>query len=322
MSEWIGAGKTPEDAFAQALKKSGLSPDQVEMKVLSDRTSGLLSMFGFRWVKVRIVEKARRFDRRDRGDRPDEFDRTSHSLEYRRGGAKDRRADRAKEETPARTHEKDRKGKLPAGRPNHPPEERRRDSKEPRRPLPQENKPGKSRPPKPPRPPAGGSRPEIKPNDQRHTPLSSVPPELLLPQWKTLLGWDDLAWDMKPVENHRLTVTLKTSHGEKLAGQGGRALEAFEYLFNMVSSGGDREKPWVSFRIAGFPSAEESRVVDKAIFAAFQVRRTAKPFHLDPMSPSQRRAVHQTLVNHPDVETTSEGEGASRHVVVRPKGPK
>lgn len=322
MSEWIGSGKTPEDAFAQALKKSGLSPDQVEMKVLSDRTSRLLSMFGFRWAKVRIVEKARRFDRRDRGDRPDEFDRTSHSLEYRRGGAKDRRADRVKEETPARTNERDRKGKPFTGRPNHPPEERRRDSKEAKRPLPQENKPGKNRPPKPPRPPAGGSRPEIKPNDQRHTPLSSVPPELLLPQWKTLLGWDDLAWDMKPVENHRLTVTLKTSHGEKLAGQGGRALEAFEYLFNMVSSGGDREKPWVSFRVAGFPSAEESRVVDKAVFAAFQVRRTAKPFHLDPMSPSQRRAVHQTLVNHPDVETTSEGEGASRHVVVRPKGPK
>ena len=81
MSEWIGAGKTPEDALAQALKKSGLSQDRVDMKVLSDRTSGLLSMFGFRWVKVRIVEKARRFERRERGDQPDEFDRSSHSLE-------------------------------------------------------------------------------------------------------------------------------------------------------------------------------------------------------------------------------------------------
>lgn len=322
MSEWIGAGKTPEDAFAQALKKSGLSPDQVEMKVLSDRTSGLLSMFGFRSVKVRIVEKARRFERRERGDRTDEFDRTSHSLEYRRSGAKDRRSNRGNEETSTRTNARDRHGRPSTERPTPPLEEKRRDSKETKRPLPRENKPGKNRPPKPPRPPAGTARPEIKPNDQRHGPLSSVPPENLLPQWKSLLGWDDLAWDMKPVENHRLTVTLKTSHGEKLAGQGGRALEAFEYLFNMVSSGGDREKPWVSFRVAGFPSAEESRVVDKAVFAAFQVRRTAKPFHLDPMSPSQRRAVHQTLVNHPDVETTSEGEGASRHVVVRPKGPK
>jgi hypothetical protein len=39
------------------------------MKVLSERTSGLLSLFGFRQVKVRIVEKARRLERRERTDR-------------------------------------------------------------------------------------------------------------------------------------------------------------------------------------------------------------------------------------------------------------
>jgi predicted RNA-binding protein Jag len=158
--------------------------------------------------------------------------------------------------------------------------------------------------------------PASSPRGSFHPP---IPPESLLAQWRELLGWDDLAWEFHPVENKRLPVDLKTSRGETLAGSGGKVLEAFEYLFNLVSSGGDREKPWVSFRVAGFPSADESRLVDQALFAAFQVRRTGKIFRMDPMPPAHRRAVHQTLAHHPDVETFSEGEGPLRLVVVKPK---
>lgn len=340
MKEWVGTAKTEEEAISLGLKKLGLSPDQVDTKVLSERTSGLLSLFGFRQVKVRIVEKARRLERRERTENGEEYDRSSHSLEYRRSGPKGRRDDRRKDEKPAPPNERERKGRPSEGRSADRPDERRRGPKESGRVLPVENKSDKNRDRKSQRPPFGGHRSGPKPPAQENPPSSvkersgepkrpafgpvgsfhpPVLPETLLAQWKSLLGWDDLAWEMKPVENHRLPVALKTSHGERLAGNGGRALEAFEYLFNLVSSGGDREKPWVSFRVAGFPSAEESRVVDKALFAAFQVRRTAKVFHLDPMSAGQRRAVHQTLIHHPDVETASEGEGSARHVVVKPK---
>jgi spoIIIJ-associated protein len=340
MKEWVGTAKTAEEAFARGLKKLGLSSTQVDMKVLSERTSGLLSLFGYRQAKVRIVEKARRLDRGERTENADEYDRSSHSLEYRRSGPKGRRDDRSKDEKPARPNERERKGRPSDGRSSDRPDDRRRGPKDAERVLPREIKADKNRPQKSQRPPPSGKRtgPKPPPPENRTSPLKEgskeqkrpssgsagsfhppVPPETLLAQWRTLLGWDDLTWDMKPVENHRLSVALKTSHGERLAGSGGRALEAFEYLFNLVSSGGDREKPWVSFRVAGFPSAEESRVVDKALFAAFQVRRTAKVFHLDPMSAGQRRAVHQTLIHHPDVETASEGEGAARHVVVKPK---
>lgn len=333
MKEWTGEAKTADAALALGLKKLGLTEDQVDLKVLAEHASGLLSMFGFRRVKVRVVEKARRFDRREREDRGEEFDRSSHSLEYRRGGPKGQREDRNKDEKHSRpSSERDRKGRpfplapedrhrMLKGTGTPPRLDKSHDRKERRPPL------GENRPrPKPSRSEKGPLISSEKNSSPKRAPLGSagtfhptVPPETLLAQWQSLLGWDDLAWNLKPVENHRLAVTIKTSHGERLAGQGGRVLEAFEYLFNLVSSGGDREKPWVSFRVAGFPSVEESRVVDKALFAAFQVRRTAKVFHLDPMTPGQRRAVHQTLVNHPDVETASEGEGSFRHVVVKPK---
>jgi predicted RNA-binding protein Jag len=338
MKEWTGEAKTEEAALALGLKKLGLSRDQVDMKVLDDRTSGLMSMFGFRRVKVRLVEKVRRFEIAERSDRGEEYDRSSHSLEYRRGGPKGRREDRKSEERTVRSSERDRKPRNVEGRAASRVDERRRPTKEPVRPPAPENKSQKRRDRKAQRPETNGRRSGQNPTpaapvqlslpeggrDPKRSPASGVfhppvLPETLLSQWKDLLGWQDMTWDIKPVDNHRLPVTLTTTQGERLAGNGGRALEAFEYLFNLVSSGGDREKPWVSFRVAGFPSAEESRVVDKALFAAFQVRRTAKVFHLDPMSPGQRRAVHHTLAKHPDVETFSEGEGPTRHVVVKLK---
>ena len=183
---------------------------------------------------------------------------------------------------------------------------------------------GNARAPKADRtPPLGLLKGFLNPRRKRtatdRRPLRRLRPGDRLAQWRDLLGWEDLAWEFHPAENRRLPVDLKTSRGQTLAGSGGKVLEAFEYLFNLVSSGGDREKPWVSFRVAGFPSADESRLVDQALFAAFQVRRTGKMFRMDPMPPAHRRAVHQTLANHPDVETFSEGEGPLRLVVVKPK---
>ncbi|MBL8023150.1 MAG: Jag N-terminal domain-containing protein [Elusimicrobia bacterium] len=330
MKEWVGEAKTADAALALGLKKLGLSESQVDMKVLGDRTSGLLSMFGYRRVKIRLLEKVRRFDREDRSESRNEFDRSGRGgdRDFRRNGPKGRREDRELEGKVDRSKEKDRRHETKESARLTRQDDRKDDRPENNR----NRRPQKLKstlpPPPPPVPkksarreslPSKGGKPATAPSGGNGPFRPAIPPESLLAQWKDLLGWEDLTWNFKPVENHRLVVNVKTAQGERLAGNGGRSLEAFEYLFNMVSSGGDREKPWVAFRVAGYPSAEESRVVDKALFAAFQVRRTAKVFHLDPMSPAQRRAVHQTLVNHPDVTTSSEGEGPTRHVVVKPK---
>ncbi|MBL0058810.1 MAG: Jag N-terminal domain-containing protein [Elusimicrobia bacterium] len=337
MKDWTGEGKTAEAAVARGLKKLGLTAEQVDVKVLGERASGLLSLFGFKRVKVRLVEKVRRSDRADRAEIPER--------EFRRTGPRGRRDERTREDKPPRSDENGRRGRSPEPRPEkrapQRPEGRRHEPRPPvreerpergrnpsrdrrgERPGPQSGPNPASRPPERiPEPPTEKNRDRSAPPPEASTRGSfhpSIPPESLLAQWRDLLGWEDLAWEFHPAENRRLPVDLKTSRGQTLAGSGGKVLEAFEYLFNLVSSGGDREKPWVSFRVAGFPSADESRLVDQALFAAFQVRRTGKMFRMDPMPPAHRRAVHQTLANHPDVETFSEGEGPLRLVVVKPK---
>ncbi len=61
---------------------------------------------------------------------------------------------------------------------------------------------------------------------------------------------------------------------------------------------------------------EELRL--SAIAAAERVRRTHSPFHFNPMSSRERRIIHLSLRDEPDVHSESTGTGPIRQVVVMP----
>ena len=52
---------------------------------------------------------------------------------------------------------------------------------------------------------------------------------------------------------------------------------------------------------------------------AEQVKVKKVPFTLKPMPAYERRIIHLTLADHPDVVTQSVGEGEARKVVILPK---
>jgi len=56
-----------------------------------------------------------------------------------------------------------------------------------------------------------------------------------------------------------------------------------------------------------------------AMNVASQVKTRKTSFRLEPMSAFERRIIHLTLANDPDVITESTGEGETRKVVVLPK---
>jgi len=56
-----------------------------------------------------------------------------------------------------------------------------------------------------------------------------------------------------------------------------------------------------------------------ALNVASQVKANKSSFRLEPMPAFERRIVHLTLADDPDVVTESIGEGESRKVVVSPK---
>lgn len=80
LKDWTGYAESVEEALKRGLKKLGLTRDDVQMDILSERTSSLFSMMDYRRVKVKLTPKpgvqpatakGPRFeDRRSRDERP------------------------------------------------------------------------------------------------------------------------------------------------------------------------------------------------------------------------------------------------------------
>jgi spoIIIJ-associated protein len=103
-----------------------------------------------------------------------------------------------------------------------------------------------------------------------------------------------------------------------LIGHHGTMIDAVQHLASrIVFHGGAARKP-VTVDAAGY---RERRAValraagDQAAEAAVRDRR---PVSLDPMSPLERKVVHEHLKSRRDVETYSEGQEPARRLVVAP----
>jgi spoIIIJ-associated protein len=312
---WNFVATTAEEAVRKGLKKLGFSRDCVDVEVLGEKRSGLFSLFGYKKMEVKLTEKPAMLhllddDRSDRWNRPsrrsegprdgktndrsrrdrDDRNRPSRKDEPRRNDRSDRpRGDR---------NERNRRGPEDRARErNGRPNSNRRD--QPRRESPRQQRPQDNRP--------EGPRPE------------APSPDILLAEWKSLLGWDDLSWTLKTNENGDMTVLFSASSADRLTNPSDAALEALDHLIHVARFRGDRDIPRVSLEIEGRPKPGDRRLLDEAMSAAAEVKRTGQPFRMAPMPPKDRRAVHQALANHPDVVTASEGEGPFRKVVVKPK---
>lgn len=74
----------------------------------------------------------------------------------------------------------------------------------------------------------------------------------------------------------------------------------------------------VSFDAAGFKAKRERFLQTSAERAVLQVRRTGEPYHFTPMNSRERRLLHIALAPF-RMSVASEGEGRTRHIVVRPQ---
>lgn len=104
-----------------------------------------------------------------------------------------------------------------------------------------------------------------------------------------------------------------------LIGRRGDHLAQVQYLANMIVN--RRIETWtrIVLDVEGYRTRREESLVALAERVARQVARSRKPVELEPMPPNERRIVHLTLRQHPEVTTHSSGEGNQRHITVEPR---
>lgn len=112
-------------------------------------------------------------------------------------------------------------------------------------------------------------------------------------------------------------LTISSDDSALLIGKKGDSLRALQSLVNTIYRRGNYEAGYVGLDIAGYKKERVEKVQAAAQEAADRARETNEPQHLKPMNSFERRAVHTQLANDPDIITESEGDGMSRHIVIK-----
>lgn len=102
-----------------------------------------------------------------------------------------------------------------------------------------------------------------------------------------------------------------------LIGRRGQALSSLQYLVRLIVA--EKIKQWISINVDvdWYKKRHYDALRKLALRLAEQVARRKHPITMEPMPPDERRIIHITLANNPDVTTQSTGEGNSRRVVIQ-----
>ena len=104
-----------------------------------------------------------------------------------------------------------------------------------------------------------------------------------------------------------------------LIGRRGKTIDAFQRISALIVS--KEMSRWVrlSIDVEGHRSRREEQLRRMAEKIAQQVIKSGRSQSLEPMPANERRIVHMSLQNSPDVVTNSTGEDPQRKVVIEPK---
>ena len=138
-----------------------------------------------------------------------------------------------------------------------------------------------------------------------------------------LLDIADLDGDIDiDVENGRASVSVvgdeaSTVSLRRLAGRDGAVLEALQELTRLAVQAKTGERTRLMLDVAGFRAARKAELEKVALRAVEDVRRDGQATRLDPMTPFERKVVHD-VVAASGLTSESEGVEPSRRVVVQP----
>jgi len=101
-----------------------------------------------------------------------------------------------------------------------------------------------------------------------------------------------------------------------LIGRRGQTLASLEHITKLMVAG--RLKAWLPLRVdvGGYKKRRHDSLQRLALYLAEQVRSRHRAITMEPMPADERRIVHLTLADNPEVTTHSIGEGESRKVVI------
>lgn len=135
---------------------------------------------------------------------------------------------------------------------------------------------------------------------------------------KDLLEKMDIEAKIYLVEDNdeRVLIEIESPDSAMIIGKQGKNLEAIQTIVNVALNRDAEVWTKVAVDIGNYRYRKEKQLKRVAIQAAAHVKRTKRSVLLDPMNPYERRVVHMTLKDEPNIMTGSEGDGLIKTVKV------
>ena len=137
-----------------------------------------------------------------------------------------------------------------------------------------------------------------------------------------LLDVADLDGDIEvDIDGDRAAVAIVDSEEgrvpRRLVGRDGEVLEALQELTRLAVLAQTGQRSRLMLDVAGHRAARRDALVARAKEAVAEVRESGQRLELEPMTPFERKVVHDAVADL-GLQTESEGVEPRRHVVVLP----
>ena len=133
-----------------------------------------------------------------------------------------------------------------------------------------------------------------------------------------LLEIADLDGDLDmDVEGDRATVSIVGANLPQLVGDNGEVLEALQELTRLAVYRETGERSRLMLDVSGHRAARRTALEEQAAAVVTQVKENGEPVSLEPMSPFERKVVHDAVAEA-GLRSESEGVEPRRYVVVLP----
>jgi spoIIIJ-associated protein len=136
---------------------------------------------------------------------------------------------------------------------------------------------------------------------------------------EALLDIADLDGDIDiDVEGTRAAVSIVGADLSRLVGPDGATLDALQELTRLAVLRETGVRSRLMLDIGGYRARRRTELTALGRRTAEDVRDRGEPVRLDPMTPFERKVVHDAVSSVDGVVSESEGEEPQRRIVVRP----
>ncbi len=156
----------------------------------------------------------------------------------------------------------------------------------------------------------------LVPGGDRESDLAEAAKHVL----ETLLAMVGINASVAQTDTSPITINIRGDDLGILIGRRGQTLACLQYIVRLVVSHRVGTSLPIVIDVEGYKERRNQALQDLAYRIAEKVKLKKMPFALEPMPAYERRIIHLTLAEHPDVTTQSIGEGEVRKVVIQPKG--